>query len=264
VIYYYLGDHVLYLAYKLARRDLYHWVPLEGAAMVAQTLMVRVGIKAITDFTGVVQFRAPGEMGGAAWTFSQGSALVTSFVATHMYLSSGDATSDGEVMSDSRVWTIVGALSGSQIFFFACFLLLMKQELVTTFISFETGHHRVTNRFLTGETDGVKALVFTTNVKLWTGIRCDVKAWTMENWERWEEEKPEWFNDAWKARVEDDMIPPARLREMKMNGSASRRRRSSLGDILGVGAKVTPVAGGGETDPRETDPLTDPPTENEA
>ena len=80
MLYYYLGDHVLYLAYKLARRDLYHWVPLEGAAMVAEAAMMRVGIKAITDFTGVVQFRGAGEMGGAAWIFSQGMALVASLV----------------------------------------------------------------------------------------------------------------------------------------------------------------------------------------
>jgi hypothetical protein len=69
-------------------------------------------------------------------------------------------------------------------------------------------------------------------------IRDDVKAWTLENWERWEEEKPEWFSDAWKAKIDDDMIPPASLR--RLNGGGSQRRRSSLGDILGVGAKVSP------------------------
>ena len=74
--------------------------------------------------------------------------------------------------------------------------------------------------------------------------REDVKAWTLENWERWEEEKLEFFNDAWKASVDDDMIPPASLR--KLNGGASQRRRSSLEDILGAGARVAPVAGGRE------------------
>jgi hypothetical protein len=56
----------------------------------------------------------------------------------------------------------------------------------------------------------------------------------MENWERWEEEKPEFFNDAWKASVDDDMIPPASLRAL--DGGASGRRRSSLGDIFGAAA----------------------------
>jgi hypothetical protein len=66
VLYYYLGDYVLYLAYKIARRDLYHWLPLQGAAMIAESVTERIMIKAITDFTGVVQFRGAGEMGGAA------------------------------------------------------------------------------------------------------------------------------------------------------------------------------------------------------
>jgi hypothetical protein len=78
----------------------------------------------------------------------------------------------------------------------------------------------------------------------WLSIRGDVKAWTLENWERWEEEKPAFFNDAFKAQVDDDMIPPASLR--KLNGGGSARRRSSLGDILGGRVKVMPVSGGNE------------------
>ncbi|GMI52212.1 hypothetical protein TeGR_g2169 [Tetraparma gracilis] len=70
VLYCYLGDHALYLAYKIARRDLYHWVPLEGVTMVVESVIERVCIKAITDFTGVAQFRAMGEMGGIAQWFA--------------------------------------------------------------------------------------------------------------------------------------------------------------------------------------------------
>ena len=58
-----------------------------------------------------------------------------------------------------------------------------------------------------------------------------MKAWTLENWERWEEEKPAFFNDAFKASVDDDMIPAASLRKLHVAGSS--RRRSSLGEALG-------------------------------
>jgi hypothetical protein len=71
-------------------------------------------------------------------------------------------------------------------------------------------------------------------------IRDDVKDWTMENWERWEAEKPSFFNDAFRAAVDDDMIPAESLRGMK--GEGVRRRRSSLGDLLGT-TRVAPVAG---------------------
>jgi hypothetical protein len=62
----------------------------------------------------------------------------------------------------------------------------------------------------------------------------------LENWERWEEEKPEFFNDNFQASVDDDMIPADSLREMK--GGGGKRRRSSLGVQLGFGAaQVAPV-----------------------
>jgi hypothetical protein len=245
VLYYYLGDHVLYLAYKMGRRDLYHWVPLEGAAMVAESVLERFCMKAIVDFTGVVQFRAPGEMGGAAWAFSQGTALVASLVATHIYLRSDDEAADGKVINESIVWSTVGILSGAQVFFFACFLLLMKRNFWGTFFSTETGYEWVQSYFVSGQTDEVKKRIFEHNTKQWMSIRDDVQAWTLENWERWVEEKPSWFNDAWKSDLDDDMIPPASLRAMKLAGGGSRRRRSSLADLL---------VGGGGTGGRRSRP----------
>jgi hypothetical protein len=168
--------------------------------------------------------------------------LAASFVATRVYYASLEEDEEG-VMDESVAWTIVGALSGLGVSFFACFLLLMKREYVSTFFSTQTGHAWVKEKFVKGGTDELKAWTLGCNKKQWMSIRDDVKAWTLENWERWEEEKPKWFdNDRFKAAVDDDMIPPASLR--KMNGG-SKRRRSSLGDLLGGGgASVAPVAGG--------------------
>jgi hypothetical protein len=119
----------------------------------------------------------------------------------------------------------------------------MKRSHVGTFFSLQTGHAWVKSFFLDYEEDRIKMFVHGQNRKQWVSIREDVKQYTLENWERWEEEKPAFFNDAFKAQVDDDMIPPASLR--KLHGG-SQRRRSSLGDLLGGGARVAPVAGGGE------------------
>jgi hypothetical protein len=232
----------LYLAYKLARRDLYHWAPIEGAAHVPFAILCRVGIKTIADFTGVVQFRAAGEMGGAAWTFSQGTALVTSLVATHIYLSSDKGGAAAGVIGESFVWTTVGVLSGSLAVGYACFLLLMKRRFVSTFFSLKTGHAWVKGFFLDYEEDRIKMFVHSQNRKQWLSIRDDVAQYTMDNWERWMEEKPEWFNDNFKAFVDEDMIPAESLRRIKMGNSS--RRRSSLAGLLGGGARVAPGASG--------------------
>jgi hypothetical protein len=41
----------------------------------------------------------------------------------------------------------------------------------------------------------------------WISIEDDVKTWVIENWEKWEEEKPDWFDDNMKKRVPIEYIP---------------------------------------------------------
>jgi hypothetical protein len=67
----YLGsDMSLYLIYKILRCDLWHWIPLEGATDVVSSVIERLVVKVLVDFTGILQFRGAGEMGGAWFTFS--------------------------------------------------------------------------------------------------------------------------------------------------------------------------------------------------
>ena len=64
-------------------------------------------------------------------------------------------------------------------------------------------------------------------------FRDDVKEWVQANWYRWEEEQPEWWTDAVKGSIPDDMLPAPALKEEEKKGGGSRRR-SSLGDIMAV------------------------------
>jgi hypothetical protein len=68
VLVYLMSDMGLYFMYKILRRDLWHWVPLEGAASVVESVLERFVVKVLVDFTGVIQFRAAMEMGGCFWT----------------------------------------------------------------------------------------------------------------------------------------------------------------------------------------------------
>ena len=61
---YYAGDHIIYLAQKAARGDWWFWAPIEGTAGAVLSPINRIIVKAINDFTGVVQFRGSGELGG--------------------------------------------------------------------------------------------------------------------------------------------------------------------------------------------------------
>jgi hypothetical protein len=155
--------------------------------------------------------------------------LAAPFVTTHVYYASEP---EEAVMDPSVAWIVVGSLSSAWLVFFLVFLWLMKPGYKWTFFSLRTGHAWAKSLFLNNDEDRIKMDVFTTNRKQWASIREDVKAFMWENWERWEEEEPEWFSDAFRSSVDDDMLPPAVLRALKMAGGGVRRR-SSLGERLG-------------------------------
>jgi hypothetical protein len=79
--------------------------------------------------------------------------------------------------------------------------------------------------FTKGADEDAKFKLFRSQRLLWEGeIGADVRAWTMANWARWEEEAPGWFKDTEKARVPDEYIPPQFLAGM---GGVNRERRGS-------------------------------------
>ena len=65
---YWVSDMALYLLVKVARGDFHYWLPIDGAVGLRVSLLMRVIVKTITNFAGVIQFRHPGELGGSYWT----------------------------------------------------------------------------------------------------------------------------------------------------------------------------------------------------
>jgi hypothetical protein len=153
-----LGEHVLFLLVRAARGDIIHWAPLEGAILVPWNLGYRFLSKFVTDFTGLVQFRAPAEM-GILWLVSQLMALVSSLVATHVFLSREEVGGEVEKISGSVAWTIVGGLSSGWICCFAFFLLITKKRFRGSFVSWQTGYQYVQSKFLR-EGDENKSKIF--------------------------------------------------------------------------------------------------------
>ena len=199
----------------MARGDFHYWLPIDGVFGLLVSLLTRVFVKTITDFTGVIQFRHTMELGGFSWTVNMFLALLASFVSVFMYFA--DTGEKGEAMKDGgseaaleieeRVaWTVVGSLSGAWVVVFGLFLLLIQREYWLTFFTLSTAKQQVMDRF-NSEDESVKAGVFKKNKKMWRAIREDVKEWVQANWWRWKEEKPEWFSEAWIGRVDADMIP---------------------------------------------------------
>jgi hypothetical protein len=143
------------------------------------------------------------------------------------------------VMSELVAWMLVATLVGSFVGVALLFLLLINGRYRRTFYSTETSKQWACSYFTKeGATDASKMKIYTLRRAKWKHIREEVKEWTIANWERIEAESPEWFNTALVDQVEDEMIPAASLRKLKMSSGGSRRR-SSLGQrLLGDAASM--------------------------
>ena len=51
------GEITLFLVWKILRKDFLYWVPIEGPLSVLVSLVERVLVKVVTDFSGCLQFR---------------------------------------------------------------------------------------------------------------------------------------------------------------------------------------------------------------
>jgi hypothetical protein len=240
-VWYSAADVGFYLLHKILRGDFYHWTPVVGAGGFVTAVLTRTVVKLIVDYTGIVQFRASGEMGGAYWIFNVLLAVITPFVAVFFYYSSKP---DKLVMTQESAWSIVGTLGGAWLFFFALFLKLMKKEYRKTFISFETGSDWAMSFFLKGDTDEKRVKPLRLNINKWKKIRPEMKEFLLDSWDTWEEENPKWFTEVWKSRVPGDMLPAAELRKQTIAGGGYRRKKSVLGEMISkqpLGGRATVV-----------------------
>jgi hypothetical protein len=112
---------------------------------------MRVVVKVIADFTAVVQFRAPGEMGGLYFTVNNAMGFVFCFVAIEIFFAS-DVDEARRLDEGFALKALFGLLA-----FWALNAALgvsfMKKEYRKTFVSSETACEWAQNKFLKGKTD---------------------------------------------------------------------------------------------------------------
>ena len=160
-------------------------------------------MKAVSDFTSVVQFRHPNEVGGAQWSFSQLMNVAALFIALHL------ADAEG-VFGVHMVtfWRLGFVIAGSSALGFAVFFRSINSEYIYTFFSFETAGQMTVRAFQVHSDDALKAeAIFSNNVNQWKGIRGEVKEWVWESWPGWMEEKPAWLNEKMRSMIPVDMMP---------------------------------------------------------
>lgn len=225
-VWYFLGaDILIYLGYKAIRGDLTYFLPVkERWLSVIVTVLLRVFVKLILDFTGCFHFRHPYEAGGAYFTMNYFSPVVT--MASLVFLMEEGGTLGNLGKETELIMKHLAIYGGLSLFVLSCTLLiLMEKTYRRTFYSIETGGQLTRRMFLAGD-DKLKSEVFGCHTDHWNPIVDSVKEWVVSGWKRWNDEKPEWFSDRWIARVPEELIPGRRHIERKGNFEDGEERIS--------------------------------------
>jgi hypothetical protein len=249
----YIGaDFGLYLFVKILRGDFWYWLPFGGNVEIVTSILFRVIIKIIVDFTSLAQLRHPNEVGGVYWLF--GFVLTMVSLPVSIYLASPYVDQRAIDIASSIVKNFIPIT----ILCFAVFFLNIEKKYWHTFWSTQRSKDMSMAFFLEGENDATKIKVFANSRHHWVSIEGEIKKWVELNWANWEEEKPEWFTDVMKAKVPEDFIPAdgdARRRESVRRASVDAEaegglagalraavRRASVGSV--DGGDITGVGGG--------------------
>lgn len=218
------AEYGLYLAYKMARKDIVFFVPgLTGAVKYTVAFLERIVVKLINDFSGVMLHRNPYEMGGVAFSLNAILSQAGCWVAAWLFISYYTGPKN---LAGTTIYTALGVLFVTWVIGITLFFCKIKRAYWSTFYSTRTGSQQCMSYFIENEDDATRSITLRNHTDLWKGIEPDVMDWTLKNWRRWEREMPAWFTENWKEKVPDKMIPKAALDELNARAGGERRRSS--------------------------------------
>ena len=205
----------------------------------------------------MLQFRNAFDIGGLYWCInlilSQAS-VVACALLYHLYYEEDNAGADlatiphnettnstgsaAVKLSEEHLKASVGSLISIFLISFTLFVLKIERKYLWTFFSTETGHAKAKRLHRTGKNDFEKSLIVGNNKRQWMSIRGEVAEWLDQNWDRWERDKPDWFNAVFIDKVDDDIMPARVLARLKQEAEGGERRRSSFVERLSVRERV--------------------------
>ncbi|GMH78487.1 hypothetical protein TrST_g4778 [Triparma strigata] len=233
LLYYLAADMGLFFLYKIVRKDFFYYVNLTGIARLVGTIVERITIKVMVDFTMLIHVRGPCELGGFWFLATSLISLVGSVASVALYNSHYN---DEDVKLDAAtLQTVVGILGIVWVSSAIALVSVMNRKYLSTFYNFDTASDYERKCFLNAreDQDDVKSDLLTDHPDVYrTWGDEHLKPWTLKNWDRWEEEKPAWFTDSWIECVPNDYIPyDWRVKYNKTKGrleNPQMRRRSSV------------------------------------
>jgi len=235
-------DIGIFFLYKIMRGDFFYFVNLAGVFRFVLAMIERFCVKILVNFTMLIQLRQPQEMGGLPFLISILMSVVGSFVSVQVYSTyyNEDVKLDNETLQ-----TVFGSLVAIWFVSAVTFALVIKRAYLHTFYDLHTAStfNRKSFLHLREDQDLEKSEKMRRHPDIYMAWGDElIKPWTINNWNRWEEEKPAWFTDNWIEAVPNEYIPfEWRVKYKKTKGRVDdtqlQRRRGSISVHELVGGK---------------------------
>jgi hypothetical protein len=140
-----------------------------------------------------------------------------------------------ETALESFLLPLVSGMFGISMLSFGLFLLSINREYLWTFFDMRTGKQFAVDTYHSSETDSSRFEIFGHHETYYSSVAEELMTWLNDNWEKWEEEKPEWFTAVAISTVPQDMLP---VRVKNKLGGTKEERRNSLNKQIVEEAKA--------------------------
>ena len=218
VLGYLLADLGVFLVCKGLRGDFYFWIPGYGPLL---SVLARIVVKLLVDYTGCIHFRHPLDFGGAHFIGN----TILNFGSCYMAIGVYAEYYTGEDKLDSNIMFLaLGAMSTAWVLAAAAFVLIIDHKYLVTFVSMQSGRQYVIHNFQTGVDDEARCRILLFNEGLWAPIRGDVKQFIKGKYNTWKAAGPCWFTDDLIALIPDDFLPIAEFGLLNAQGPGGKRQ----------------------------------------
>lgn len=251
-----MADLGLFFIYKIARNDLRYWLNIEGLLSWVTTMVVRLVIKVVVDFTLMVHLRKNSkekkigmllcdhffqnnlltpppsqtlsyfltghtyELGGLYWSANLVLNQAFCFIAVYLYQTHAEGKND---YISEHLWEVVGVLFLFSVLSFCGFLCIINKKYIPTFFTTASGKDYAVSMYEKAETDALKFEVFDHHPSFYDKIVPEIMTWLDNNWDTWEVDMPDWFVASKIKDVPPDMLP---VRVLAAMGGIKGRRAS--------------------------------------
>jgi len=203
-------DMGVYFLYKLVRGDLRYWLPLPRGISLVVSLIERVAVKVICDFTGFLHARHPYEMGGFYWLMSMMWTQASVFGAIKLKEEFGRGMEEDDVgdwaIKEEDYLTIATMLFLLWLVAISGLIFGSEKEFRKTFYSTRTGR-QYNEALFRSDDDEIMMQVFDTHISFNRNIEDEIKKWLSANWNRWYASWPEWLTDELIERIPERLLP---------------------------------------------------------